>query len=308
MMSIWQIKTCRKELPRPQSGNWTCDESSDASDCLKITGNERMNSITRQQWQTFESEGYLRLGRIGSDKILQAMRQRIDEIMLGKADLDYDRMLMQLDSNDGDYDSAGEQTRGHKGATLNYRKIQLLERDPVFLAYMQLPIFAEAASHFYGDMPVAAFRAMFMNKPAGRGTVLPLHQDRWRALDRDPELTIYTALDDADRENGCIEIIPGTQHKILNPDHPSGFLTAEMALQFENDTRRIPLILEAGEVVLLNPWTLHGSGINHTNRPRRAFSVCLMDARTMSLRYKRLASRSIIFGEGAMKLPQSLFT
>ncbi|MDG1442859.1 MAG: phytanoyl-CoA dioxygenase family protein [Pseudomonadales bacterium] len=259
-----------------------------------------MNEISEQQWQEFDALGYLRLGKIGPAEMVQAMRVRIDEIMLGEADLDYDRMLMQLDSNDGAYDSAGEQTRGHKGRTLNYRKIQLLERDPVFLAYMQLPIFAEAAKHFYGDEPVAAFRAMFMNKPAGQGTVLPLHQDRWRALDRDPKLTIYTALDGANEENGCVEIIPGTQHTLLNPDHPSGFLAKDMAQKYECHPDRFPLILEEGEVVLLNPWTLHGSGINRSSSPRRAFSVCLMDAGTMSMRYKRLASKSIIFGEGAM--------
>ena len=259
-----------------------------------------MSDITEAQWSEFDREGYLRLGRIVPDEALKAMRTRIDEIMLGEANLDYDRMLMQLDSSDGGYDSAGEQTRGHKGKTLNYRKIQLLERDPVFLAYMQLPVFEEAARHFYGEAPVAAFRAMFMNKPAGKGTFLPLHQDRWRALDRDPRLTIYTALDSADEENGCVEIIPGTQHSLFNPDHPSGFLTSDMAKDFDDHPRRIPLILEAGDVVLLNPWTLHGSGVNRSNRRRRAFSVCLMDARTMSLRYKRLASRSIIFGQGAM--------
>lgn len=256
--------------------------------------------ITDKQWKEFDTEGYLRLGQIVPEDMLQAMQQRIDQIMLGEADLDYDRMLMQLDSADGAYESAGEQTRGHKGKTLNYRKIQLLERDPVFLAYMQLPIFEEAARHFYGDLPVAAFRAMFMNKPAGLGTVLPLHQDRWRALDRDPQLTIYTALDAATEENGCVEIIPGTQHEILNPKHPSGFLTPEMAQAFQNDPRRELLLLEPGEVVLMNPWMIHGSGINRTDHSRRAFSVCLMDARTMSLRYNRTASRSIIFGEGAL--------
>ena len=259
-----------------------------------------MNDISDQQWQLFDTEGYLRLGKIAPAETIQAMQQRIDEIMLGEADLDYDRMLMQLDSSDGAYDSAGVQTRGHKGRTLNYRKIQLLERDPVFLAYMQLPIFEEAAKHFYGDIPVAAFRAMFMNKPAEGGTVLPLHQDRWRALDRDPKLTIYTALDAADEENGCVEIIPSTQHTLLNPDHPSGFLTKDMEQEYESHPLRSALKLEAGEVVLLHPWMLHGSGVNPSNLPRRAFSVCLMDAGTMSLRYKRLASRSIIFGEGAM--------
>ena len=68
-----------------------------------------MGYITEQQWQAFESEGYLRLGKVVTDKLLQAMQQRIDEIMLGDADLDYDRRGMQLDSRDGADDSAGEE-------------------------------------------------------------------------------------------------------------------------------------------------------------------------------------------------------
>jgi len=81
-----------------------------------------MNEISDEQWQAFDTQGYVRLGKIGPAEMVQAMRQRIDEIMLGEANLDYDRMLMQLDSNDGAYDSAGEQTRGHKGRTLTIEK------------------------------------------------------------------------------------------------------------------------------------------------------------------------------------------
>lgn len=254
-----------------------------------------MNQISSGAWQSFDSDGYLRLGRVADNEQLAGMQQRIDDIMLGRADVDYDRMLMQLDSDDGSYESAGAQTRGFKGKTLNYRKIEQLESDPVFLAYMQLPIFEEVARRTHGDIAVAAFRAMFMNKPAGRGTVLPLHQDRWRALDRDPLVTIYTALDAADETNGCVEIIPGTHRTLLNPKHPSGFLTPEMAAQFNADPRRMPLVLEPGEVVLLHNWTLHASGVNRSGNSRRAFSVCLMDAATVSLRYNRLVARSILF-------------
>jgi len=63
-------------------------------------------------------------------RLHDSLQQRIDEIMLGQAPLDYDRMLMQLDSTTGQYKDRGSQTKGHKGATLNYRKIQDLERDP----------------------------------------------------------------------------------------------------------------------------------------------------------------------------------
>ena len=251
--------------------------------------------FSQADWDRFDAQGYLRLGRIADDATLAAMQGRIDDIMLGKANVDYQRMLMQLDSADGAYESAGPQTRGFKEATLNYRKIEQLENDDVFRAYMTLPVFEEAARRFYGDIAISAFRAMFMNKPAGRGTELPLHQDRWRALDKDPLLTIYTALDAATVDNGCVELIPGTHHTLLNPDHPSGFLTAEMAAPWLDDPRRMPLTLEAGEVVLLHNWTLHASGINRTASPRRAFSVCLMDASTVNRRYNRPAARSVLF-------------
>lgn len=254
-----------------------------------------MSHFTTSDWSRFDTQGYLRIGRVADDAMLAAMQQRIDDIMLGRAAVDYKRMLMQLDSTDGEYESAGEQTRGFKGATLAYRKIEQLEEDEVFRAYMTLPVFEEAARRFYGDIAIAPFRAMFMNKPASRGTWLPLHQDRWRALDRDPLLTIYTALDAATPDNGCVEIIPGTHHEILNPLHPHGFLTAEMAERFRDDPRRIQLCLEPGEVVLMHNWMLHASGINRTQQPRRAFSVCLMDAATINRRYDRLASRTVLF-------------
>lgn len=262
---------------------------------MKTTASPGSKYVAPADWAAFDVDGYMRLGKVADKAMLLAMQRRIDEIMLGKANVDYDRMLMQLDSTDGVYESAGVQTRGFKEATLNYRKIEQLENDPVFRAYMTLPIFEAAARRFYGDIAISAFRAMFMNKPAGLGTKLPLHQDRWRALDRDPLLTIYTALDAATLENGCVELIPGTHHTLLNPKHPSGFLTAEMAATYADDPRRMPLTLEAGDVVLLHNWTLHASGINRTGSPRRAFSVCLMDAATVNLRYNRPAARSVIF-------------
>src|SRR5581483_3456951 len=131
-------------------------------------------TITPQQWKFYEDNGYVKLGKLLSDDELAALCTRIDDIMLGKADLDYNRLMMQLDSDSGKYEDAGEQSKGHKGATLGYRKIQDLEFDPLFLAYMQRPIFRDISRRHYGaDAPIAAFRPMFMNKPINKGTFLP---------------------------------------------------------------------------------------------------------------------------------------
>jgi hypothetical protein len=241
-------------------------------------------TITNEQWNEFGELGYVNLGKLLSEAELDELRRRVDDIMLGTATgVDYDRMIMQLDTDTGAYADMRPQTRGHKGAILNYRKIQDLEFDPLFLAYMQRPIFREICRRVYGDMPIACFRAMFMNKPARRGTCLPWHQDRWVMLDRDPVITLWTALDPATVANGCVQVIPRSHKKgLINPDHDSGFLTRAQMAEHAPDEKRFYLELKPGECALLHNWLLHASDVNRTDIPRRAFSVCYMPASTRS--------------------------
>jgi len=258
-----------------------------------------MAILTDAQWQQYERDGYLKLGKVLSGDGLTALQERIDAIMLGTAEIDYDRLMMQLDSTDGLYANVGKGSMGHKGATLAYRKIEQLEFDPIFLRHMQLPIYREICARVYGpDAPISAFRAMFMNKPANQGTFLPWHQDRWTDLDRDPLVTIWMGLDPATVENGCVQIIPGSHKRLINPEHPSGFLTEEQAKELCPPEKRVFLTLEAGEVVLLHNWLLHGSDKNRSAQSRRAFSVCYMHGATQSKH--RGAGFPIVFGEGAL--------
>lgn len=259
------------------------------------------NLITSEQWAQYERDGYLKLGRLLCDAELKGLQERIDEIMLGKASVNYDRMMMQLDSSSGKYEDAGAQSKGFKGATLDYRKIQELEFDPRFLAYMQKPIFREICTKVYGpSTPIAAFRSMFMNKPAHKGTVLPWHQDRWTFLDRDPLITLWTALDPATIANGCVQIIPGSHKQgLINPSHGSGFLTPEQAKLNAPKEKIVYLELKAGEAALLHNYTLHASDVNKSDIPRRAFSVCYMDARTIASNAEKF---SVVFGDNALKV------
>jgi len=260
-----------------------------------------MALISDNLWREYEEQGYLKLGKLLPDRDLKALSDRINQIMMGEAELDYSRILMQLDSESGKYEDAGVQSKGHKGATLNYRKIQDLEYDAIFLEFMQRPIFEEICDHVYGpSTPIAAFRAMFMNKPAGKGTFLPWHQDRWINLDRDPLVTIWTAIDPATKANGCVQIVPGSHKKgLINASHPSGFLELEQAKREATPDKIVYLELAPGEVALLHNWLLHASDVNRTDHPRRAFSVCYMDAHTQSTPPEKF---NTVFGEGAMRV------
>jgi phytanoyl-CoA hydroxylase len=259
-----------------------------------------MHTLTDEQWAQYKRDGYLNLGLLLEGDALTRMQTRLDDIMMGKADVDYDRMLMQLDFAATDYAKLGEQTQGFKGATLNYRKIEALEFDPLFLEYMQWPLFHNICERTYGTgAVVSCYRAMFMNKPAGRGSVLPWHQDRWAHLDRDPQVTVWTAVDPATMENGCMKIIPGSHKELLNPDHPAGFLSDEIVETRVNEEDGIFLELKAGEVALLHNWLLHSSDVNHSDRSRRAFSVCYMDGSSLTTDGQP-AGYSTIFGAGAL--------
>ncbi|WOO40594.1 phytanoyl-CoA dioxygenase family protein [Rubellicoccus peritrichatus] len=258
-------------------------------------------SINCEQWQSFLEDGYFIAKGLIDSTTLKSLQNRLDDIMMGKARVDYGRMLMQLDSETGDYSDAGEQSKGFKGATLNYRKIQDLEFDPMFLELMRHPLFESTCRQVYGnEADIAVFRAMFMNKPANRGTFLPWHQDRWTFLDRDPQLTIWCALDPATKENGCVQIVPASHRNgLINPSHPSGFLTDEQAAEYATAENIVYVELEPGDVVFLHNYLLHASDVNRSSQSRRAFSICYMDKASVDSREKP-HDYPVIFGEGAL--------
>lgn len=250
--------------------------------------------LTDEQLRFYDENGYLRLGRILSEDELRALQRRIDDIMLGR--VVYEGMFFQLDSETGRYgDLAGG---GYAGPTLNYRKIQDLERDPLFLAFMQAPLFREITRRLVGEN-VSCFRAMFMNKPARRGTVLPYHQDggsQW-GLDRERFVTVWTALDPATRANGCVQIVPGS-HKLGLLSERGHTITPEQEAEHAKEEDSLFLEAEPGESILLHNYVLHRSGINPSGQSRRAFSVVYMDAATR--RVEDGSTFPVIFGEGAL--------
>ena len=259
-------------------------------------------TISDTQWQTFQDLGSVRLGRVVTDEELEELRRRIDEIMLGTAPVPYDRIMMQLDTRTGRHEDMDPQTKGHKGATLAYRKMQGLEFDPLLLAYMQKPLFHHICQRAYGKgTPVTTFRAMFMNKPALQGTVLPWHRDYFRQMDRPPEITIWLALDNATSENGCIQVLAGSHH-LYSDDNATLLLDEEQTEEVLGEHTPETLECSAGHAILLHNRLLHTSDVNPTSDPRRAFSVCYMDGRAKDDKDTKF---SMIFGEGALH-PETL--
>ncbi len=232
--------------------------------------------LSTEQLKQYEDEGYARLGQVASDKEFAALQQRTEDITQGH--VQHGGMWFQLDLG-------GEEYRlgpGGKfaGPSDDYRKIEGWERDPVYLAYTQHPTFRGVTRQLLGDR-VSAYRCMFMNKPAGKGTVLPYHQDGgegWglSSVDGGDYATVWTALDPATRANGCVEVVPGS-HKLGLLSKRGHVAPEERVREIAETHPSVFLELAAGESVVLHNFLLHRSGVNTSDIARRAYSVCYMD-------------------------------
>lgn len=242
---------------------------------------EESTVLTEQQWSDYARDGFLHLGKVLEPEDLEALRKRADDLALGN--LKNQDVQMQLDTGGVYEELPGAVERFDRG-TILYRKIQGLESDDLYSRLVKLPLFREISAHEYGaHAPISIFRAMVMNKPAGQGTILPWHQDGgdvW-ALDRDPLVTLWIALDPATRANGCIEVIPGSHHLGLLSTFGSTVQSEDVERHCRPEQVH-PLEVEAGHAVLLHNWLIHRSGVNPTPVPRRAFTTCYMDGRTIS--------------------------
>lgn len=123
-----------------------------------------------------------------------------------------------------------------------------------------------------GLEPYAA-QTMFYFKPAGaRGQAL--HQDQ-RSLAVKPGtcLAAWMAIDDCDEENGCMQLVPGTQDIpelcLIDADLDESFAPKTVPLADGMSPVAVPM--RAGDILFFNGQVIHGSFPNTSeNRFRRS--------------------------------------
>ena len=77
----------------------------------------------------YRARGFARVGPVAAMEVLEELRERADAMMLGK--LSYEGLFFQKDSENNRYDEL-EYGKGWQGPSLNYRKIEKLEKDPAY--------------------------------------------------------------------------------------------------------------------------------------------------------------------------------
>lgn len=139
------------------------------------------------------------------------------------------------------------------------------------------PAFAMASSQLLGNQSVRFWHDQLFCKPAKHGGVVAWHQDYsyWTRTVPMQHLTCWTALDDANSENGCLYYVPKS-HRWGLLDKPELAGDMEGMMQYFTDEQKaefkpVPIEVKRGHSAFHHPLMVHGSYENRSERSRRAF-------------------------------------
>ena len=137
------------------------------------------------------------------------------------------------------------------------------------------PRFIEPCKDVVGDESVILFTEKLNLKKAHRGGPIVLHQDfPYWANETKAASRVATAMlfiDDATIENGCLEVVPGSHREGVQEQRVvDGFGSREIDTAKYDQSRLMPLPVEAGAVVYFGPFLVHRSMPNRSGADRRA--------------------------------------
>lgn len=236
----------------------------------------------------FTELGYARLGRVLTEEGAGALAERAQALMQGE--IRYDRMFFQHDSDSGLYEDLVFDA-GWVGPSSRYRKLERLELDPLFAAFIENALFERIATSLLGE-DIALYRSVLWNKAPVGGMAVPWHQDdgKFWGLDQPPFLQVWTALDDCPEESGCLEVVPRSHRAGLST--PEGGTIPERCLDAVGAERNaVALPAMRGESILVHNHTWHRTGLNRTSAPRRAVSISLLSGDVRCTRRRRAPRR-----------------
>jgi phytanoyl-CoA hydroxylase len=148
------------------------------------------------------------------------------------------------------------------------------DRLPGYYHLMMNPKILDAVQSLIGAElfanPVYNVRPKVPKVAAGQ---VPWHQDKsyWPDANANPVITVWIACVDADLENGCLHIIPRTHTRRMLSWHReqySGTQYTELDTEHVQDSRVVPLPLEAGGAILFNDRCIHMSTANNSDHVR----------------------------------------
>ncbi|MBX7072530.1 MAG: phytanoyl-CoA dioxygenase family protein [Pirellulales bacterium] len=229
------------------------------AECAEQTARYR---LTEEQVAHFEEFGYVAPVRVLDDQQVDALRCELAE--LANPRHPGNELFYEFHTN--------ESTDPNR---VLFHALGAWRIAPGFHDLLWNPAFTVPASQLLGGA-VRFWHDQLFCKPARHGGVVAWHQDYsyWTRTKPMAHLTCWIGLDDATRENGCLQYVSGSHRWPLLPmpalagdmESLREVLTAEQLDQF----RPVHIELKKGEAAFHHPLLVHGSQANSVDRPRRA--------------------------------------
>jgi phytanoyl-CoA hydroxylase len=171
------------------------------------------------------------------------------------------------------HDLVNQWDEGENDPLKRYPRLFNMHRwDDMSRQWLLHPRLRQCLNSMLGRDPYAIQTMLYFKPPGARGQAL--HQDQYY-LRAHPGTSIaaWMALEETDEANGCLQLVPGTQHAPLvcpvEAEEAESFTT--IAVPLPAGMSPIPMRLAPGDVLFFNGQIIHGSFPNSTTeRFRRA--------------------------------------
>lgn len=153
----------------------------------------------------------------------------------------------------------------------------LIPHDPFWVRLVGDDRLLDVAQEFIGP-DIALFASHYISKPPRDGMAVLWHQDgSYWPLEPMNVVTVWLAVDDSTPENGCMRVIPGTQHlKLQKPQERkdvTNVLNSAIDPAFVDESKAVDVILKAGDVSIHHPNVIHGSNANLSPHRRCGLNI-----------------------------------
>lgn len=124
----------------------------------------------------------------------------------------------------------------------------------------------------YFQRSVYLYVNSYLYKPADKENEVPWHQDFLNKPNESEKVLAWVSLDNATRENGCLQVIPGSHSRgVREWYHVEGATHHDRIRLDEGEaSKRVFVETEPGDVVLFSNYLIHSSAQNNSDMPRRA--------------------------------------
>jgi hypothetical protein len=220
-------------------------------------------ALSRAQVQSFRSDGFLAIGRITDDAEVAWLRDAYARI------LDDTRALRLR--------YTGATPAGADAEITQIFMPELLCPELLQTAYLRNA--QRLASSLLGvdEADVSYGGVMLIYKPAGAGLEAPFHQDEayWEFPGErlSHSLSCWMPLDPVTVDSGCMQFVPRS-HELEVMPHRRKAASEPLELDQPYDVSgAVPCPLPPGGATFHHCRTVHGTGANVSDRPRRAFTT-----------------------------------